>query len=101
MAAVLAQALCRDEVVQQAFPDGIAWITIGREAVQSDTAARLREIGKVLGDDLSRYDTEIAVQSCKPIVTFTCDGAVRCCTFAGDSGGHLHFLRLEQPKFQS
>src|SRR4051812_26004810 len=28
---VLAVALCRDTVVQRAFPDGIAWITIGRE----------------------------------------------------------------------
>jgi hypothetical protein len=28
---VLATALCRDTAVQRAFPDGIAWITIGRE----------------------------------------------------------------------
>jgi hypothetical protein len=27
---VLATALCRDTAVQRAFPDGIAWITIGR-----------------------------------------------------------------------
>jgi predicted alpha/beta hydrolase family esterase len=26
---ILAQALCHDEVVQQAFPDGVAWITVG------------------------------------------------------------------------
>jgi WD40 repeat protein len=36
--------------------------------------------------------------------TFTCDGAVHCCTFiddrviAGDAGGRVHFLRLEKPK---
>jgi len=29
---VLAQALCHDEIVQQAFPDGIVWITIGKES---------------------------------------------------------------------
>ena len=29
---VLAQALCHDEVVQQAYPDGTFWFTIGREA---------------------------------------------------------------------
>ena len=29
---VLAQALCHDEVVQHAYPDGIYWFTIGREA---------------------------------------------------------------------
>jgi WD40 repeat protein len=38
--------------------------------------------------------------------TFTCDGAVKCCAFsnalklivAGDAGGHVHFLRLQEPK---
>ena len=29
---VLAQALCRDEVVQHAFPDGIFWVSIGKES---------------------------------------------------------------------
>jgi len=29
---VLAQALCRDAVVQHAFPDGIFWFTIGKES---------------------------------------------------------------------
>ena len=28
---VLAEAICRDEVVQQAFPDGIFWFAIGKE----------------------------------------------------------------------
>ncbi len=60
---VLAQALCRDEVVQQAFPDGIAWVTVGREAQETDTVSRLREIGKALGDDLSLYDTEVAAKN--------------------------------------
>ena len=40
------------------------------------------------------------------IATFTCDSAVRCCTYynahglivAGDNGGHVHFLRLEELK---
>jgi WD40 repeat protein len=40
------------------------------------------------------------------IATFTCDGAARCCAYsdvlklivAGDAGGHVHFLRLEEPK---
>jgi hypothetical protein len=51
---VLAQALCQDEVVQQAFPDGIIWITVGKEA--SMDLARMREVGKALGDDPSGYD---------------------------------------------
>ena len=39
------------------------------------------------------------------IATFTCDAAVHCCAFigdakliAGDAGGRVHFLRVEQPK---
>ena len=56
---VLAQALCHDEVVQQAFPDGVVWITIGKESA-FDVVTRLREVGKALGDDLSRYENELA-----------------------------------------
>jgi hypothetical protein len=58
---VLAQALCRDEVVQQAFPDGIVWITIGKESA-FDALTRMRELGKALGDDLSRYENELAAK---------------------------------------
>ena len=40
------------------------------------------------------------------LATFTCESAARCCAFsdalnvivAGEVGGHLHFLRLEEPK---
>ena len=40
------------------------------------------------------------------LATFTCDAYANCCEFsdalnlivAGDAGGHLHFLRLEEPK---
>jgi WD40 repeat protein len=43
------------------------------------------------------------------LVTFTCDAAARCCAFcdalrlvvAGDRGGHLYFLRLEESKPKS
>ena len=45
---VLAQALFKDEVVGQAFPDGLVWITVGREPTR-DWTARLREITRVLG----------------------------------------------------
>src|SRR5271166_4444463 len=58
---VLAQALCHDEVVQQAFPDGIVWITIGKESA-FDPLTRMREVGKALGDDLSRYENELAAK---------------------------------------
>jgi WD40 repeat protein len=40
------------------------------------------------------------------LVTFTCEGAGLCCAFsdplklilAGDAGGHVYFLHLEEPK---
>ena len=40
------------------------------------------------------------------LTTFTCDAPALCCTLdgdyklivAGDAGGHVHFLRLEEPK---
>jgi WD40 repeat protein len=53
---VLAQALCLDSVVQAAFPDGIAWITLGREG-DPKFVEKMRELAKALGDDLSFYDT--------------------------------------------
>ena len=42
----------------------------------------------------------------KVLATFTWDGAALCCAYsdvlklivAGDAGGHLHFIRLEEPK---
>jgi hypothetical protein len=55
---ILAQALCHDEVVQQAFPDGIVWITVGKEPAYS-LVDRMREVGKALKDDLAGYDTEL------------------------------------------
>jgi hypothetical protein len=55
---VLAQALCQDEVVQQAFPDGIIWITVGKETA-FDVVTRMREVGKALNDDLTRYDNDL------------------------------------------
>ena len=45
---VLAQALFKDQVVQEAFPDGLVWITVGREPTY-DVDAKLREITAVLG----------------------------------------------------
>ncbi len=45
---VLAQAIVKDEIVRHAFPDGLVWITVGRETAH-DFTPRLREITKVLG----------------------------------------------------
>jgi NB-ARC domain/TIR domain len=55
---VLAQALCRDEVVQQAFPDGIFWFAIGKES-QLDFPARIKGVPG-LDRLLGPYDGEAA-----------------------------------------
>jgi WD40 repeat protein len=58
---VLAKALTEDVVVQQAFPDGIVWITAGRET-RRDFIEQMREIAKALGDDLSRFENALACE---------------------------------------
>jgi WD40 repeat protein len=59
---VLAKALTGDEVVRAAFPDGIVWITAGRER-KRDFIAEMREVAKALGDDLSGYDNALACEN--------------------------------------
>jgi WD40 repeat protein len=56
---VLAQELCHDQVVQDAFPDGVIWVTIGR---QTDVLLeQMREVGKALQDeDSEAYDNPTA-----------------------------------------
>lgn len=58
---VLAKALTDDEVVQRAFPDGIVWITAGKER-KRDLLEEMREVAKALGDELSGYDTALACE---------------------------------------
>ena len=46
------------------------------------------------------------LQTGECLTTFTCDSTAHCCAWsdalklivAGDSGGHVHFLKLEEPK---
>jgi NB-ARC domain/Restriction endonuclease len=55
---VLAKALAHDDdFVEHHFPDGVVWISIGKEP-RDDVVTRLREVGKTFRDDLSAYDTE-------------------------------------------
>ena len=55
---LLAQALCSDEVIQQAFPDGVIWLS-DRQRAPHDLLARFREVGKALHDDPAAYDNEL------------------------------------------
>jgi WD40 repeat protein len=50
---VLAQALCDDPAVQDAYPDGVVWVTIGREGEQ--LVEKLRNAGRALGDKDGEY----------------------------------------------
>lgn len=72
-----------------------------------------RVIGVTLGKDgqlavSASYDQMLKVwevASGELLATFTSDGGLLCCALAengnliiaGDSGGHVHFLRLEEP----
>ncbi len=57
---VLVSALCRDKAVQHAFPDGIAWITVGREW-DGDVVALMQDVARALGEDVEHgWDTKPA-----------------------------------------
>ncbi len=46
---VMARALCDDQGVQAAFPDGILWVSIGQDAREDDLQAKLRAWIETLG----------------------------------------------------
>jgi WD40 repeat protein len=52
---ILAQALCLDEVIQAAFPDGIIWLNVGKEP--RDLVPLFREAARATGDSLEGYDS--------------------------------------------
>ena len=56
---VLAQELCHDQVVQDAFPDGVIWIKIGRQP--GDLLQQMREVGRALPEyDSAAYENPTA-----------------------------------------
>jgi NB-ARC domain/TIR domain/WD domain, G-beta repeat len=55
---VLAQALCLDEAVQHAFPDGIVWTTAGIESTY-DLTTRIQEVRRALGDEPPANESEL------------------------------------------
>jgi len=50
---VLAQALCRDAVIQAAFPDGVVWTSIGRGTIEP--IDQIRESLKALGEKVASF----------------------------------------------
>ncbi len=69
---VLAQALCRDRVIQAAFPDGVVWVTVGQ--YPRDLTVQMREIAKALGGPAEGYDTVAA--GAPQLRALLCDKAV-------------------------
>jgi WD40 repeat protein len=59
---VLVQALCNDDVVQAAFPDGIVWTAVGRERVHP-FSHQMREIAKALGDEIALHESDLAAEN--------------------------------------
>jgi hypothetical protein len=46
---VMARALCDDPIVQAAFPDGILWATLGKDATDADVIQQMRDWVIALG----------------------------------------------------
>jgi hypothetical protein len=53
---VMAAALCRDEVIQDAYPDGIVWVTIGQNP--GSLLLKLRGLLEALGEPVASNATE-------------------------------------------
>ena len=51
---VLATALVRDEEVRERFPDGVFWLSFGREAV---VTLRQAELARLLGDSAASFES--------------------------------------------
>jgi hypothetical protein len=60
---ILAQALSHDEVVQDAFPDGIIWTTVGQQPAY-DLITRMQEVRRALGEHPNRNESELQCINC-------------------------------------
>jgi len=50
---VMARALCEDPEVQAAFPDGILWASLGKDAIEADIIKQMGEWVTALGETVS------------------------------------------------
>jgi len=55
---ILAQVLAHDEVVQQAFPDGVIWTTVGKEP-RFDLVTRMQKVRRALGDEPLEKESDL------------------------------------------
>ncbi|MDJ0784773.1 MAG: TIR domain-containing protein [Desulfosarcinaceae bacterium] len=58
---VMALALCHDQVVRDAFPDGVVWVPIGRDP--GSLLDRMRIVGTALRDAMTHYDSPVTAAS--------------------------------------
>jgi hypothetical protein len=56
---ILAQSLCHEEAMQQAFPDGVLWVTAGQEPVHS-LRDRINEVRSALNDTPGPAESELS-----------------------------------------
>jgi WD40 repeat protein len=54
---MLAQALCEDQAVNDAFPGGIVWIKLGEKPTDAELIVQMGEAMKALGTPSERYDS--------------------------------------------
>jgi WD40 repeat protein len=56
---LLVQAVCYDEAVERAFPDGIVWLPIGKESTRNVTTL-MCEVSKTFGEDLAADASDLS-----------------------------------------
>ncbi|MCX6599800.1 MAG: NB-ARC domain-containing protein, partial [Acidobacteria bacterium] len=60
---ILAQALSRDPVIQEAYPDGVVWVTVGQDPAHS-LLNRMQQIRLALGDEPGANESELHCTNC-------------------------------------
>jgi NB-ARC domain len=55
---ILAQAVSHDPIVQQAFPDGIVWTTVGKD-ISGNLTARIQEVRRALGEQPDPDESDV------------------------------------------
>ncbi|MBE2270441.1 MAG: hypothetical protein IAE80_19550, partial [Anaerolinea sp.] len=58
---VLASAICHDDAVRDAYPDGVIWVKVGQ--TPGSLVPHMRLIGRLLGDAEHHYSTDTEAES--------------------------------------
>ena len=93
---VLAKALCKDEIVKAAFPDGVVWVEIGPNP--GDLVTQMREVGVALNDLPHHYSTP--EDSTNRLRTILRDKAVLIVLDNVWHARHVHPFWVDAPRCQ-